>query len=252
MNGTSMPSFESALSADDRWTLAHHLEREGKIPPRFLAKLPAAIIEEPIPLDATAELWRRMLPTPLTLGPQVEQPPYWTQPAIDLVEVFVAANADQLGILVVWNDATKSVINDEPRAPTVEAALARHGAWRLPDRIALQFPEKVDPKGARPPMYLGDADNPVLRWSWSAERPEPTAVVERIAGPAAAPEPIADGSPVQTATAYADGQWRVLMLGKRPAKNQTTMALAVHAWEGSHGEAGPWHSLSSWLTVDLR
>ncbi len=252
MNGTPMPSFDASLSGDERWVLAHYLERAAKARPRFSPTVQASIIKEAIPLDPLAELWQRTLPTSVMLGPQIEQPPYWTQPSVDLVDLVVTVNDEHLGILLVWNDATKSVANDEPRANDVEAALRRHGAWRLPDRIALQLPEKLDPKGARPPLYLGDAEHPVLRWSWSADRLEPTAVVERIAGPSAAPEVVDDASPVQTAAAYADGQWRVLLLAKRPPKSQTTLALAVHAWEGSHGEAGAWQSLSSWLNVNLR
>jgi DMSO reductase family type II enzyme heme b subunit len=255
MNGTPMQSFASSLSGDERWAIAHYLERTTKQRPRFSPTVQALEIPDAIPSDPNAELWRRIPPTAVPLGPQVEVPPYWTQPAIDLVELTVVTKDQQLGILVVWTDPTNNVTAEDTRPTAVDAALARHGSWRLPDRIALQLPEKVDPKGARPPLYLGATDDPVVRWTWSADRHEKgdhTAVIERIAGPLAPPVAVTDAALVQTVATYEDGQRRLLLLTKRPPKTQTTMAVAVHAWDGAHGEAGAWHGLSSWLTVNLR
>ncbi len=253
MNGTPMKSFATSLSSDERWALAHHLERDMPSRPRFAPTLLGLTTKDDLPTDPNAELWQRIPPTPVLLGPQVEVPPYWTQPAVDLVYATVLSNDRQMAILLAWNDASKSVGTEDGRPETMAAALARHGAWRLPDRIALQFPEKADPKGTLPPLYLGDASRPVVRWSWSADRAEhgeSTAVIERVAGPTAAPVVLADASRVQTTAAYADGQWRVLMVAERPPASQ--VAFAVQAWEGSHGETGSWQSLSSWITLNLR
>jgi DMSO reductase family type II enzyme heme b subunit len=255
MNGTPMRSFATELSSDDRWALAHHLERNMPSRPRFTPTLLGLTTKDALPTDPNAELWQRIPPTPILLGPQVEVPPYWTQPAIDAVFATAVSNDQQLAIFLSWNDPSKSVGAEDDRAPTMEAALARHGSWRLPDRIAIQFPEKVDPKGTLPPLYLGDATRPVVRWSWSAdraERGEHSAVVERVAGPTAVPVAVTDAPPVQTTAAYVDGQWRVLLVTKRPPASQKTLSFAVHGWDGSHGESGSWQSLSSWITLSLR
>jgi DMSO reductase family type II enzyme heme b subunit len=255
MNGTPMKSFATDLSSDDRWALAHHLERNMPSRPRFTPTLIGLATKDAVPTDPNAELWQRIPPTPIPLGPQVEVPPYWTQPAIDVVYATALSTDRELAILLAWNDPTRSVDTGDERATSTEAAFARHGKWRLPDRIAIQFPEKVDPKGTLPPLYLGDATRPVVRWSWSAdraERGEHTAVVERVAGPTAAPVVVTDAPPVQTTAAYVDGQWRVLVVTKRPPASQKTLAFALHGWEGSHGESGSWQSLSSWITLDLR
>lgn len=255
MNGTPMESYATSLTSDERWFLAYYLERKMGSRVRFMPTVHALETTDPMPSDPNAELWNRIPPTVALLGPQVEVPPYWTQPTVDAVEVVVVTNGDQLGIRLAWNDATKSVASEDNRAAAVDAALARHGSWRLPDRIALQLPETLDPSGTRPPLYLGDTEHPVLRWTWSAdrhERGEHTAIVERVTGPTATPTPVSDAAPVQTFATHADGQWRVLLVTKRPPKEQAAMAIAVHAWDGAHGEAGSWHSLSSWLTVKLR
>lgn len=255
MNGTPMKSFATDLSSDDRWALAYHLERNMPSRPRFTPTLLGLTTKDPLPTDPNAELWQRIPPTPILLGPQVEVPPYWTQPAVDAVYATALSNDRELAMLLTWNDPSKSVDTQDERAATTEAALARHGSWRLPDRIAIQFPEKVDAKGTLPPLYLGDATRPVVRWSWSAdraERGEHNAVIERVAGPTAAPVAVTDTPPVQTTAAYVDGQWRVLLVTKRPPPSQKTLTFAVHGWEGSHGESGSWQSLSSWITLDLR
>lgn len=255
MNGTPMKSFATELSSDDRWALAHHLERNMPSRPRFSPTLLGLTTKDALPTDPNAELWQRIPATPILLGPQIEVPPYWTQPAIDVVSATAVSNDRELAILLTWNDPSKSVAADDDRPATPEAALARHGSWRLADRIALQLPENVDAKGTLPPLYLGDAARPVVRWSWSAdraERGEHAALIERVAGPTAAPVAVTDAPPVQTTAAYVDGQWRVLLVTKRPPVSQKTLAFAVHAWEGSHGESGSWQSLSSWITLDLR
>lgn len=254
MNGTPMKSFTTELSSDDRWALAHYLERNMPTRPRFAPTLLGLTTKDAVPTDPNAEIWQRIPATPVLLGPQIEVPPYWTQPAIDAVYVTAVSNDKELAIFLTWNDPSKSVGAEDSRPATTEAALMRHGSWRLPDRIAMQFPEKVDAKGTLPPLYLGDATRPVVRWSWSADRAdggEHTAVIERVAGPTAAPVAITDAPPVQTTAAYVDGQWRVVMVTKRPPASQKTLSFALHAWEGSHGENGSWQSLSSWITLSL-
>ena len=255
MNGTPMPSYAGTLSPDDRWAVAYYIERLGRAA-RFSPTVQAGIVTEQLPSDPTASFWRTIPATAVFLGPQVEIPPYWTEPSVDAVDVTVAVNGDQIGILLVWDDRTRDVRNDDAGSiPTIAAAVARYGTWRLPDRIAVQFPVKVDPKGALPPFYLGDTDQPVERWIWSAdryERGEQQAIVDRVAGARATPVTRTDGPPVQTAATFVDGQWRVVLLGKRPPKTAATTTIALQSWDGATGESGPWHSLSSWITVNLR
>jgi len=254
LNGTPMGSFDPTLSSDDRWALAAYLERIARARPRYVPTLDTILVTEKIPDDPTAPFWKTIPPTLVPLGPQVEIPPYWTQPSIDMVEVVAAANADELGLLLVWNDASRNVDSQDAPPTSVANALARHGSWRLPDAVAVQTLSTVDPQGTRPPLYLGDASHPVVRWMWSADRQEhgeTEATVQRIAGPTATPTTV-DGVVVHATGRYVDGQWRVLLRTKRPPKTVAAIPFALHAWNGAVAEAGHWHSLSGWMNLSLR
>jgi DMSO reductase family type II enzyme heme b subunit len=255
LSGTSMVSYADTLSADERWEVAYYLERSARSQPRFSPTVTASTGVKEIPIDPAAAFWDIVPTTIMPLGPQMEQGPHWTQPSVDSVEVKVAARGDDLGILLVWNDRTRNVRNDDAgKVTAVAAALQRYGEWQLPDQIGIQFPEKLDPKGSLPAPYAGDATRTVRRWMWSAERFErgdTRATVERIGGPSAAPEVVADAAPVETNATYVDGQWRVLFRGKRPFKS-TALPLALHAWDGGAGESGKWQSFSGWATIDLK
>jgi DMSO reductase family type II enzyme heme b subunit len=212
------------------------------------------VVKEKLPLDPNDPFWKATPTALVPLGPQIEALPYWTQPSIDLVEVVAAASADQIGILIVWDDPSRNVANEDTAPNDVADAIARRGSWRLPDAVALQFPAKADPKGILPLPYLGDAKRPVRRWRWSAdrqERGEAQAIIENIAGPTATPTTVTDAPPVQTAAVYADGQWRVLMITKRPPASIASFPMAVQAWDGSSGESGHSQSFSAWIDVKL-
>jgi DMSO reductase family type II enzyme heme b subunit len=254
LNGTPMKSYATTLSGDDRWALAHYLDRIARPRPRYAPTIHTALVTETIPLDPNDGFWKALLPATVSMAPQVEISPYWTEPAIDMVDVAVAANNDDLGIMLTWDDRSRESRTDEAPAPTVAAAVARHGTWKLSDAIALEFPEKSDPKGSLPPSFLGDAKHAVRRWYWSAdreERGEATALVQTFTGPKSAGA-ASPGSPtVRVASAYADGQWRVVLIGKRPPKTVTTLPVALQAWDGGAGEAGNWQSLSAWMNINL-
>jgi DMSO reductase family type II enzyme heme b subunit len=253
-NGTPMGSFEDKLSTEDRWALSAYVERMTRPRPRYAPNVQALLVDEKIPRDPAAPFWKTFLPALVPLGPQVEVPPYWTQPSVDSVEIVVAVSADQIGILLTWDDPGRDVQNDDTAAASVAAAVARRGTWRFPDAIAMQFPVKVDPKGTLPPFYLGDATHPVRRWLWSADRQEhgqTEAVIEQFAGPQSAPIPSSEPVPVQTASTWADGQWRVVWLAKRPSKSDSSVPFALQAWNGAAGETGHWQSVSGWMNIRL-
>jgi DMSO reductase family type II enzyme heme b subunit len=254
LNGTPMVSYSETLTSDERWQVAYFLERTAKNAPRFTPTITASVGVAEIADDPTAAFWDSVPTATVLLAPQMEQAPYWAQPSVDSVEVKVAASGDDLGILLLWNDRTRSVRGDDAgKVTSVVQALQRYGAWQLPDQIGVQFPDAVDPKGSLPAPYAGDAARPVRRWLWSAERSErgdTRAVIERVAGRRAEPEHVADAAPVATSATYVDGQWRVLFRGKRPFKI-SKLPMALHAWDGGAGESGTWRGFSSWVTIDL-
>lgn len=255
LNGTPMKSYTTELSGDDRWALAHYVDRIARPRPRYAPTIHAILVTEKLPLDPNDAFWKPLLPATATMSAQIEIPPYWTAPAIDMVDVAVAANKDELGILLTWDDRSRDVRNDDTPASTLAAAMARYGSWKLTDAIAVEFPEKLDPKASLPPSFLGDGKRAVRRWYWSAdrqERGEAAALVQTFTGPRSTPVAATDPAIVRTAAAYADGQWRVLLIGKRPPKTVTTLPIALQAWDGATGETGNWQSFSAWMNVNLR
>jgi hypothetical protein len=56
---------------------------------------------------------------------------------------------------------------------------------------------------------------------------------------------------VQTASTWADGQWRVVWLAKRPSKSDSSVPFALQAWNGAAGETGHWQSVSGWMNIRL-
>jgi DMSO reductase family type II enzyme heme b subunit len=250
-----MSSYDKTLSPEERWAVSAYIERLGRLRPRYLPSIVASTVTEKLPLDPVAPLWKTIPTTSIPLGPQIELQPYWTEPSIDSVDVMAAVNGDELAILLVWDDRSRDVQASDTPAPSVSAAIARHGSWHLPDAIAVQLPEKIDPKGTLPPVYLGDATHPVRRWLWSADRQEKgdsQAVVQHLAGPQATPTASPEQAAVQTAGIYADGQWRVVLLTKRPPSSLAALPIALHAWDGGAGESGHWHGFSGWVNVKLR
>ncbi len=252
MNGTVMKSYPD-LPADDRWALAYYLDRIGRVHPRAATSIQTAAVTAEIPLDPVHPFWRGPFRTEVPMSPQVEVVPYWTDPAIAVVQVAAAVNKDQLGILLTWDDRSRDLRNDDTRAPTVAAALARRGAWNLPDAVAIEFPRNADPEGTLPPSLLGDEKRPVHRWYWSAERQErglADAAIQLVAGPRTAPVASVDEGPVRTAAIHVDGQWHVVMIAKRPSTS-ASLPVSFQVWDGGAGETGTWFSSSAWVKLPL-
>jgi DMSO reductase family type II enzyme heme b subunit len=197
-------------------------------------------------------VWSRIPRVSVPLGPQVEVAPYWTQPSVDEIDVTAAVKGKQVAFLLTWNDRTRDAQNQDVGDTDLATALARRGGWRLPDRVAVQFPVAHDAKAALPAPFLGDAAHPVERWLWSADQAESSARVDRVAGPHATPVAVAAGPTVRSAATFADGRWRVVLVGDLPAKAGASIPIALQAWDGAAGETGTRQSFSGWLTLNLR
>ena len=252
MNGTPMPGYADTISSDDRWALAYYLESLGrqrrKATPIFTRN-----VSGELPAEASDAMWKTIPTTFVLLGPQMERAPYWSHPAVDLVEVAAATNDRHIAIALQWDDRTRDVETADVGGDRSLATTLARRDWRLPDQVAIQIP--AEPRADDWPMpYLGDAKHPVERWRWSADRSEAgqqEAVVERFAGPGDVPKAPPTASPVRTTAAFADGQWRVVFVADRPKSARGSFPIAVQAWDGSSGETGTWQAFSGWVEINL-
>ena len=158
-----------------------------------------------------------------------------------------------IGILVEWDDRTKSIPGDETAEKIADKGMAS-------DAVAIQFPVEI-PVGMEKPYFLmGSEAKPVNLWRWSAgttEKPESVALID-AAGITRQQQ--RDGSGLEAKGSYKDGTWRVAMI--RPlATNETAkdiqfregrfIPIAFFNWDGSNSEQGTKHTLTTWYWLLL-
>jgi DMSO reductase family type II enzyme heme b subunit len=255
LNGTPMPSYADVLNAEDLRAVAAYAWSLGRDRPPVPPRLSVRRVAGAVPDDPDAAFWDQRHATAVPLGPQAFRTPRWTRPAIDVVEVAAVWSPAGFAIHLTWDDRFEDREDLDADAAAGEAIddAARTGHWRLPDQVAVQL--ALVPDGAPwPPLDGGSADRPVTRWRWSAAATAPW--VEDAHG-ADDLRPRADA--VLTGTArFGDGRWRLALVGGRGADPGVAMlapgarlVFAVQAWDGSQGEQGSRHGLSSWIAVTL-
>ncbi|MBI2992963.1 MAG: hypothetical protein HYY48_02160 [Gammaproteobacteria bacterium] len=103
-------------------------------------------------LDPEALHWPNTVPVQITMLPQVITTPNNPNPAIKTVTVRAAHNGAWLGVLVEWDDPTKSdrIVVDQ-----------------FGDQVALEFP-LIYGKDNLPSPMMGNVGKPVDIWQWRA------------------------------------------------------------------------------------
>ncbi len=241
LNGTPMPSYGEVLETDDLWALAHYVRSLGEARPVVPIVLPVRRSTRRLPRDPNDRYWTTLDPTSIPLGPQSFVAPRWHRPAIDVAEVRVGWFADELAFHLAWDDpfedrASEDVALvaqsvDDPRRP---------GRWRLPDQASLRL-IRVPEEGPLPPLE-GHEDGPLqARLRWSSEAQQPSEV---------------DGC--CASASFDNGRWQLVLARSRVAPETrqllrpgARLALSLQLWEGSQGEHGPRHAISSWIPFTL-
>ncbi len=266
LNGTPMPSYVDSTEPDDRWALVQYVASLGRPRPEFVSEVRAARAPAALPRDPEAPFWQGLARVAVPLGPQMAEEPRWGSPAIDVVEIAVAVSAGEIGFLLVWDDRTRDVTNDDAGAPrdhTIDAG--RVGRWRLADQIALEIPS--------------------ARWIWSATSATPGASAMRIertspSAPAVEAKERTGGDGrsgllgifgrkktegaggamrVSSTANFAFGRWRMLVIAARHPSDASPggfpaggmVPFSIQAWDGGAGEIGSRHGLSSSITLVL-
>lgn len=270
MDGTPMPTFADAFSAEDRWNLAAYVgslikEEKGGAEVVVHAKR----VEQELPLDPNDPLWQQAEPIDVPMSGQVIVPPRWQNPSVDQITVRSLYNDKAIGFLVEWNDRFKDTVHQEEPLLSVKDTYAKvlpEEKWALRDAVAIQFPVAISEGRERPYLFLGEPSKPVVLWHWKAdgnEDPKRQTSVEALGakGPRNPLVPLPDESQgVMGKGMWESGRWKVVMVRPLAAKakeKDITFAvgrpipIAFYAWDGSNGEQKLLMSLSSWFYLIL-
>jgi len=261
IQGTQMPSFadpdsRKVLSDKDRAALARYVttlaETYKKPGPHRVIR--AERVNGQLPETVSDTLWDRVRYKSFALFPQMTRKVRHFTPTIDAISVKALYNDKTAVLLLEWDDRTKSVPGDRDAEKLAEGKLFR-------DSLAIEFPLKRGIEGMRPSIAMGDEVNPVsiLRWQDPLKERAESFSLFSSKGPGRM-RPLVKGGPkgIRAKGVYSDGTWSLIVripLSDKSAgllRAGKTTPLAFALWDGSNGEHGSRHVLSSWLGLELR
>jgi DMSO reductase family type II enzyme heme b subunit len=261
--GTQMPSFadpksKKVLSIEDRWHVANYVASLAKSdevvrPENTVVKVEK--IEGEVPRTPDDPAWAAAPPTTYFLVPQIIGKERHFTPSDDTITVRALYSDGEIALLLEWDDRTKSIPGDAKAESIAEGELFQ-------DAVSVQLPLTV-PEGMEKPYFaMGDAVNPVNLWLWRGGTTEAPGSVKLVNGRGAEDLQERDAGAIglEAAGAYADGTWRVVM--RRPLvtaerdddlqfEEGRFIPIAFAAWDGSNGEKGTKHTLTTWYWLLL-
>ena len=261
--GTQMPSFadpksKKILTIEERWHVAnyvHSLAEATQVVRPENTVVKAGRVDGGLPHSPDDPKWAEAEPSTFYLVPQIIARERFFTPSNDTITVRALYDDTAVAILLEWDDRTRSLPGD-PGAETVA------GPGLSQDAVAVQLPAVI-PEGMRKPYFgMGDAAHPVNIWHWQSG---PADGVESVRlfdarGFGDLQERPAGESGLRASGVYDAGTWRVVML--RPLSTGAGSdiqfsegrftPIAFAAWDGSNGEAGSKHTMTTWYWLLLK
>ncbi len=275
LDGTPMPSFsdlieQQFLTDQELWHLARYVrslspDETPRVRDVIRARQIAGVVPESPDDSAWAEVDRYYFP----LVGQVIRKARWFAPAVDGIWVQALHNGERIALRLTWHDRSQSpdsawfeyagkvlgaLAGDDSVPPAVEP-------W--PDRVAVQFPQRIPEGMERPYFLMGTASAPVVQWRWTSR---PAAAVAGLARGLERFDPLSReggsgaGAGLAARAAYDHGAWRVVFTrALAPADTSNDLQfrtgraipLALFAWDGSSGEHGSRLAVSAWYFLAL-
>lgn len=261
---TPMPSFAAdttssgKLSVEDRWHVVNYVMSLAEPTSQTVdgQTVVKGFKRDVMPKDENDAVWNETASTAYFLAPQIIQPDRFFTPSNDLIKVKALYNDKEIAFLLEWDDRTKSIPGD----PTAELI-----AWDTisPDQVAVQTPIVI-PSGSEKPYFgHGDAAHAVAMMAWnSGTTTAPAAGTTMIysgSGKRTPGDPAAAG--FTSSGSYKDGTWKVMMKRKLVTGNKDKdtqfevgrfIPIAFANWDGSNGEKGSKHTMTSWCWLLLQ
>lgn len=257
--GTQMPSFADPsstkkLTEDERWDVANYAaslnapyKKPGDTPVINAVRIDGALPDNPY--DAA---WQAAPFRSFYLLPQIIAGERHFKPSLDSVSAKALYNDSEMAVLIEWDDRTRSLPGDAKAIEIADGVV-------FEDAVAVEWPVAAPREGERPYFGHGDSSWPVNIWYWksegSAQAPQ-TVRLLNAKGIKEVEERDPNSSGLKAAGVYDKGTWRVMM--RRPLKTNDPakdiqfeenrfMPVAFAAWDGSNGEKGPKHELTTWV-----
>jgi DMSO reductase family type II enzyme heme b subunit len=266
--GTPMPAHRAVeegnkdpVSLEDRWHIANYVYslRSTTVQPEEGAVVTAVKVDGALPGSVADERWNSVPAVTLHLVPNIIKEERLFTPINDAVTVRSIYNNTDIAFLLEVDDRTES-------RPGIEyfTELQDENLEMYPDAVAIQFPRQdayeTSPVVEKPLYRHGDAKHRTTIWYWNAgsvEPPrEPSGMLLQGAGPDRKLE--SHKGSFKATGAWADGMWRILMTRPRSGQGGDLsfdegqfIPVSFANWDGSNGEVGSKHTLSTWYWLVL-
>jgi len=262
--GTQMPNFadpnsKKKMTDEERWDVANYvasLADETKTVRAENTVVKALRADGELPVEPTDPKWKDAEPSSFLLVGQIIGEERFFTPSNNSITARAFYNDNDISILLEWDDRTKSIPGDEKAAEIAEGEVSN-------DAVALQFPVKIPEEMEKPYFGHGDSAKPVNIWFWQGEGKDTPQVVKLLdtTGFKNKEERDAVKSGLTAKGVYDKGTWRVVM--KRPLvtgeKDKDIqfvegkfIPLAFAAWDGTNGEKGSKHTMTTWYWILLQ
>jgi DMSO reductase family type II enzyme heme b subunit len=259
--GTPMPAHRAMeaenpdpVSREDRWHTANYVYslRDSSAPTVKGKVIHAARVAGELPVGADDPQWQRVEAVSLPLVPNLIREERLFTPLNDALSLRSLFNDDGIVFLLEVHDRTESRPGIAYFSELQDAARTMQA-----DALAIQLPKFPLQAQAKPHFAHGDRNQPVNIWYWNAGRvkPEQAASANRFEAGGAELKKQPQGERVSASSEWWEGRWRVVMRVSRSETGSLPegrfIPVAFANWDGSNGEVGSKHSLSSWYWLFL-
>lgn len=262
--GTPMPAHADKVIEEDRWNIANYVYTLRNYTPPLSASqvIQGLKVVGPLPDSVNGSAWTSAPVTTLRVIPNIMKGNRLFKPLTDALSVRVLYNDDEIAFLLEMDDRTYSRPGDPDAESTQDKALELY-----PDAFAIQLPRQdafvTDPTVEKPLFRHGDPAHPTVIWYWNAGSVEPNVAPNTIIFDAMGVDekmhPREDDTSVKTFGEWTNGRWRVMMKRRRDAGGSGDLTftegkffpVSFANWDGSNGERGAKHTLSSWYWLLL-
>ena len=268
LNGTPMPSYADSINPEDRWRLVDYIySLSNRDESQYSIIVLAEPIEGDIDLSMGKSHFNDATAANFPIVGQVILPGREFFPSVNELQVSAVYNADEIAILVAWNDMTAEtegsnaldmpveMFHIENKTDQSEIIEPEDNQKKISDAVAMQFPGKM-PMGFKKPYFLyGDVKNTVdISFVDLAQQAE----VKNFTGNGIDLILPAEKDDVSVLANYDNGEWTVIFKRNREAQEgisfaeETFIPIAFSVWDGFNQERGTKGGITSWYSLYLK